>query len=187
MFSVESLLTCKVFVLKYWTQVLLCCVLPVKTPFLISSVLSILLYDIFRLKAKYLWTLMLMILSHGWSVQKLSKYQVGIKWIMNEKLIWTPNTIYDASWRVLKSSGPHKFVEILEVLSVEKLMRAQLMWLLGIFHIYCIVTFSKGLVLLANNSVICPRPTVANVVCEPIWIGIRCASHSTVLIRITSY
>ena len=33
----------------------------------------------------------------------------------------------------------------------------------------------------------CPRPTVANVVCEPIRIGIRCASHSTVLIRITSY
>ena len=34
LFSVESLLTCKVFVLKYWTQVLLCCVLLVKTPFL---------------------------------------------------------------------------------------------------------------------------------------------------------
>ena len=34
---------------------------------------------------------------------------------------------------------------------------------------------------------LCPRPTVANVVCEPIRIGIRCASHSTVLIRITSY
>ena len=33
LFSVESLLTCKVFVLKFWTQVLLCCVLPVKTPF----------------------------------------------------------------------------------------------------------------------------------------------------------
>ena len=33
MFSVESLLTCKVFVLKYWTQVLLCCVLIVKLPF----------------------------------------------------------------------------------------------------------------------------------------------------------
>ena len=33
----------------------------------------------------------------------------------------------------------------------------------------------------------CPRPTVANFVCEPIRIGIRCASHSTVLIRITSY
>ena len=34
---------------------------------------------------------------------------------------------------------------------------------------------------------LCPRPTVANFVCEPIRIGIRCASHSTVLIRITSY
>ena len=44
MFSVESLLTCKVFVLKYWTQVLLCCVLLVKTHFGISSVLSILWY-----------------------------------------------------------------------------------------------------------------------------------------------
>ena len=67
-----------------------------------------------------------MILSYGWSVQKLSKYQVGIKWIMNEKLIWTPNSIYDVSWMVLKSSGPHEFVEILEVLSVEELMKAQL-------------------------------------------------------------
>ena len=37
LFSVESLLTCKVFVLKYWTQVLLCCVLPVKTPFLAAT------------------------------------------------------------------------------------------------------------------------------------------------------
>ena len=51
---------------------------------------------------------------------------MGIKWIINEKLIWTPNSIYDVSWRVLKSSGPHKFVEILEVLSVKELMRAQL-------------------------------------------------------------
>ena len=34
---------------------------------------------------------------------------------------------------------------------------------------------------------LCPRPTVANFVCEPIRIGIRCASHSTLLIRITSY
>ena len=34
-----------VFVLKYWTQVLLCCVLPVKTPISwISSVLSIIWY-----------------------------------------------------------------------------------------------------------------------------------------------
>ena len=37
LFSVESLLTCKVFVLKYWTQVLLCCVLLVKTPFYPSA------------------------------------------------------------------------------------------------------------------------------------------------------
>ena len=44
LFSVESLFTCEVFVLKYWTQVLLCCVLPVKTHFWISSVLSILWY-----------------------------------------------------------------------------------------------------------------------------------------------
>ena len=69
---------------------------------------------------------MLMIFSYGWFVQKLSKYQVGIKWIMNEKLNWIPNSIYDVSWRVLKSSGPHEFVEILEVFSVEELMRAQL-------------------------------------------------------------
>ena len=42
--------------------------------------------------------------------------------------------------------------------------------------------------LLINISVrLCPRPTVANFVCEPIRIGIRCASHSIVLIRITSY
>ena len=41
---------------------------------------------------------------------------------MNEKLIWTPNSIYNVSWRVLKSSGPHEFVEILEVLSVEELI-----------------------------------------------------------------
>ena len=92
-------------------------------------------YDIFKHKAKYLWTLMLMILSYGWSVQKLSKYQVGIKWlIMNEKLIWTPNSIYDVSWRVLKSSRPHEFVEILEVLSVEELMRTQLICIFG--HIW---------------------------------------------------
>ena len=57
--------------------------------------------------AKYLWTLMLMILSYGWCVQKPLKYQVGIKWILNDKLIWTPNSIYDVSWRVLKSSGTH--------------------------------------------------------------------------------
>ena len=79
---------------------------------------------------------MLMILSYGWCVQKLSKYQVGIKLIRNEKLIWTPNSICDASWRVLKSSGPRDFVEILEVLSVERLIRAQLIWsilLLAIF------------------------------------------------------
>ena len=69
---------------------------------------------------------MLMILSYGWSVQKLSKYQVGIKLIMNEELIWTPDSIYDVSWTGLKSSGPHEFVEIPEVLSVEELMRAQL-------------------------------------------------------------
>ena len=69
---------------------------------------------------------MLMTLSYGWGVQKLSKYQVGIKWILNEKLIWTPNSIYDVSWRVLKSSGPNKFVEILEVLGVDELMSAQL-------------------------------------------------------------
>ena len=37
LFSVESLLTCYVFVLKYWTQVLLCYVLPVKTPFLAAT------------------------------------------------------------------------------------------------------------------------------------------------------
>ena len=67
-----------------------------------------------------------MILSYGWCVQKLLKYQVGTKWIMNEKLIWTPNSIFDVSGRVLKSSGPHEFVEILEVLSVEELMKAQL-------------------------------------------------------------
>ena len=64
---------------------LLCCVLPVKTPFL--DKFCAINYDIFRHKAKYLRTLMLMILSYGWSVQKLLKYQVGIKWIMNEKLI----------------------------------------------------------------------------------------------------
>ena len=117
--SVESLLTCKVFVLKYWTQVLLCCVLPVKTPFLDK-------FCAINPMSKYLWTLMLMILSYGWSVQRLSKYQVDIKWIMNEKLILTPSSMYDVSWRVLKSSGPHEFVEILEVLSVVELMRAQL-------------------------------------------------------------
>ena len=38
-----------------------------------------------------------------------------------------------------------------------------------------------------DSQTLCPRPTVANVVWEPIRIGIRCASHSTVLIRITSY
>ena len=113
LFSVESLLTCKVFVLKYWTQVLLCCVLPVKTHFFNKFCEHYQSYDIFRHKAKYLWTLMLMILSYGWSIQKLSKYQVGIKLIMIEKLIWTPNSIYDVSWRVLKSSWPHEFVEIL--------------------------------------------------------------------------
>ena len=37
LFSVESPLTCKVFVLKYWTQVLLCCVLLVKAPFYPSA------------------------------------------------------------------------------------------------------------------------------------------------------
>ena len=90
-------------------------------------------YDIFRPKANYLWTLMLMILSYGWCVQKLSKYDVGIKWIMNEKLIWTPNSIYGVSWRVLKSSGRHEFVEIL--LSVEELMRAQLIYsIVGHMH-----------------------------------------------------
>ena len=61
---------------------------------------------------------MLMISSYGWCIQKLSKYQVGIKWIMNKKLIWTPSSIYDVSWRVLKSSGPHEFVEILDVLHI---------------------------------------------------------------------
>ena len=29
------------------------------------------------------------------------------------------------------------------------------------------------------RSLLCPRPTVANFFCEPIRIGIRCASHST--------
>ena len=99
-----------VFGLKYWTQVLLCCVLPVKTPFF-WQVLCYQSYDIFRHKAKDLWISMSMILSYGWFVQKLMKYQVGIKWIVNEKLTWTPNNIYDVSWRVLKSSGPHEFVE----------------------------------------------------------------------------
>ena len=37
MFSAELFLTCKAFVLKYWTQVLLCCVLLVKTPFYPSA------------------------------------------------------------------------------------------------------------------------------------------------------
>ena len=36
------------------------------------------------------------------------------------------NTFWIWIWRVLKSSGPHEFVEILEVLGVEELMRAQL-------------------------------------------------------------
>ena len=67
----------------------------------------------------------MLMIRYGWCVQKLSKYQVVIKWIMNETLIWTPNSIY-ISWRVSKSSGPHEFVEILEVLSVDELMRAQL-------------------------------------------------------------
>ena len=49
-----------------------------------------------------------------------------MKWIMNEKLIRTPNRIYDVPWRVLESSGPHEFVKILEVSSVEEFMRAQL-------------------------------------------------------------
>ena len=102
---------------------LLCCVLPVKTPFLVLCYQS---YDIFGHKAKYLWILILLILSHEWCIQKLLKYQVGIKWIMNEKLVWTPNSIYDVSWRVLKSSGPNEFVEILAVLSVEELMGPQL-------------------------------------------------------------
>ena len=37
------------------------------------------------------------------------------------------------------------------------------------------------------GTLVMPRPTVANVVCEPIRIGIRCTSHGTVLIRFTSY
>ena len=95
---------------------------------------------------------MFMILSYGWCVQKLSKYQVGIKWITNEKLMWTPNSIYVVSWRVLKSSEPHEFLEILEVLSVDELMRAQLIcsivghiwhavWLILLLVVFDLSTF----------------------------------------------
>ena len=33
------------------------------------------------------------------------------------------------------------------------LFKGEVMWCLGYFHIYCVVTFSKGLVLFADNSV----------------------------------
>ena len=64
-------------------------------------------------------------MSYGWRVQKFS----NIKWVSNESWMknWSEHPLvynYDVSWRVLKSSGPHEFVEILEVLSVEELMRA---------------------------------------------------------------
>ena len=125
LFSVESPLTCKVFVLKYWTQVLLCCVLPVKIPFSDKfCAISPIIFSGIRQSICELQCWWYCHLSYSWCVQKLSKYQVGIKWIMHEKLILRPNN--DVSWRVLKSSRSHEFVEILEVLSIEELMRAQL-------------------------------------------------------------
>ena len=87
---------------------------------------------------------MLMILSYGWCVPKHSKYQVGIKWIMNEKLIWTSNSI----WCFLKCfekfwTSSHEFVEIIEVLSVQEFMRAQ-----PICSIVCHIWHAVWLILL---------------------------------------
>ena len=112
LFSVESLLTCKVFVINYWTQVLLCCALPVKTPFLDKfCAINPMIFSGIRqsICELYCWWY-----CHMGGPFKSSR---NIKWASNEswmkKIIWTPNSIYDVSWKVLKSSGPHEFGEIL--------------------------------------------------------------------------